>query len=113
METLGSVRGDSGGDGVLDDFHPDKQPSINLIIIGKSGHAVGRIDAPTWWSGLTEVKSRASDEPHQYDSIVLCESRDARAQDFFSRVDEHRRWRYRMMLVESKWEEQYYERVAV
>jgi hypothetical protein len=113
--TLGEEEDIDGGSndngGLLSEFDPDEQPGVKLIIGGKSGLAIGRIYVPTWWRGLAELDS-ASGEPHQYEFIVLCEARDTRAENF-SRVDDDGGWRYRVMLVESKFEEQYYERVAI
>lgn len=108
-EDIGS--GSDGDGGLLDDLDPDQQPGVKLIIGGKSRRAIGRIYVPTWWRGLAEL-NRTSDEPHRYEFIVLCEARDARAEDF-ARVDEDGGWRYRVMLVESRLKEQYCERVAI
>ena len=105
--TLGGEEEDAGDD----DFDPDKQPGVKLIIGGKSGRALGRIYVPRWWEGVAELDGAAG-AAHQYEFILLCEARDERAKDF-QRVDEDGGWRYRVMLVESKSEGQYFERIAI
>ena len=96
-------------DGDLVDFDVDKQPGVKLIIGGKDGQAVGRIYVPQWWDELVNLDSSG---PQEYEFIVLCEARDQRAEDF-RRTDDDEGWRYRVMLVESKCEGQYFERVAI
>lgn len=98
-----------GEDGDLVDFDMDKQPGVKLIIGGKDGQAVGRIYVPQWWEGLVNFDSSG---PHEYEFIVLCEARDQRAEDS-RRTDDDEGWRYRVMLVESKCDGQYFERVAI
>lgn len=97
------------GGGEDDDFDMDKQPGVKLIIGGKDGQAVGRIYVPEWWEGLVSLDSSG---PHEYEFIVLCEARDQRSEDP-RRADDDEGWRYRLMLVESKCDGQYFERVAI
>ncbi|KAK3352228.1 heterokaryon incompatibility protein-domain-containing protein [Lasiosphaeria hispida] len=108
LPSLESLLG-GGEDGDLVDFDMDKQPGVKLIIGGKDGQAVGRIYVPQWWEGLVNFDSSG---PHEYEFIVLCEARDQRAEDS-RRADDDEGWRYRVMLVESKCDGQYFERVAI
>lgn len=108
LPSLASLLG-GGEDGDVDDFDMDKQPSVKLIIGGKDGQAVGRIYVPEWWEGLVSLDSSG---PHEYEFIVLCEARDHRAEDP-RREEDDEGWRYRVMLVESKCDGQYFERVAI
>ena len=106
-----SSEGEEDIDGLFDDFDPDKEPGVKLIISGSSSRAIGRIYVPTWWSGLAELNS-AADKAHKHEFIVLCEARDTRAENF-GQVDEDGGWRYRVMLVEPKFEGRYCERIAI
>ncbi|KAF4948803.1 hypothetical protein FGADI_9360 [Fusarium gaditjirri] len=105
LPSLQSLLG--GGEDV--EFDMDKQPGVKLIIGGKAGQAVGRIYVPEWWEGLVKFDSSG---PHEYEFIVLCEARDQREEDP-RRADDDEGWRYRVMLVESKCDGQYFERVAI
>jgi hypothetical protein len=105
LPSLASLLG--GGD--PDDFDKDKQPGVELIISGRGGQAVGRIYVPQWWEGLVKLDSSG---PHEYEFSVLCEARDHRAEDS-RRADDDEGWRYRVMLVESKCDGEYFERVAI
>lgn len=50
--------------------------------------------------------------PSCYEFIVLCEARDEGARDM-RLVDHDGGWRYRVMLVEPKFDAQYFERVSI
>lgn len=84
--------------------------TVQLIIEGISGRAVGSINVPGWWQGLAEIQS--SNQPCRKEFILLCEARDDRPDDF-DVIMLDRGWRYRAMLLEPKFEGIYFERIAI
>ncbi|KXX73406.1 hypothetical protein MMYC01_210336 [Madurella mycetomatis] len=92
------------------DYDGNFHSTVQLIIGGKSGRAIGSINVPGWWQGLAEI--RPSNRTCRKEFILLCEARDDRPDDF-DVIMLDRGWRYSVMLLEPKFEGIYFERIAI